>query len=409
MGTLFKRTKRSGRSKRSLASVPWTAKFKDASGRWVRRSTKTTDLEAARQQLAEWETAAGRGAVVPGGRMTVDDWAKQWLATRSHKRSHADDVSRYNAHVREPFGALRLRDVTAGQIEKLVSGVVTEKGRTPATATRVLALLRSMFKAATIKGHLAVSPFAALDRGALPQEKRGGRKIEWFRPDEVGRLLAAADGSDRILLALAAMTGMRLGECCGLRWTDVDLSTGQIDVRRSWGHDVTKGGRDRVVPMPPSLRAMLAAWRAERKPADDDLVSPDSGSGRMRYSGKAMSAWFRATCKAAGVKIGRRHFHSLRHSFAAEFLRRGGSLFNLGEILGHVSPETTKGYSRFLPEWAGDTMAGFDYPAPAADAKVRPLRPAGKGGRKVSADVGKGETVGIHGATHGATSGSGEC
>lgn len=341
--------------------------------------------------------------------MTVGDWSKLWLASRKHKRSHADDVSRYNAHVREPFGALQLRDVTAEKIERLVSGIVADKGRTPATATRVLALLRSLFKAAVIKGNLAASPFAAVDRGALPQEKRGGRKIEWFRADEVGRLLAAMDGSDRILLALAALTGARLGECCGLRWSDVDLSTGQIDVRRSWTHDVTKGGRDRVVPMPPSLRALLAAWHDQRKPGADDLVTPDPLSGRMRYSGKAMSAWFRATCQTAGIKIGRRHFHSLRHSFAAEFLRRGGSLFKLGEILGHVSPATTKGYSRFLPEWAGDTMAEFDYPVPAADAKVKPLRPAGKGGRKVSADVGKGETLGVRGATRGATSGGGKC
>jgi integrase len=360
-------------------------------------------LEAARRQLAEWEAAAGRGATVPGGRMTVDEWAKQWLASRVHKRSHADDVSRYNAHVREPLGALRLRDVTAAQIERLVSAVVTEKGRTPATATRVLALLRTMFKAATIKGHLAVSPFAALDRGALPQEKRGARKIEWFRADEVGRLLAAVDGSDRILLALAAMTGMRLGECCGLRWSDVDLSTGQIDVRRSWEHDVTKGGRDRVVPMPPALRAMLAAWRDQQRPGPDDFVTPNPVSGKMRWSGKAMSAWFRATCKAAGVRIGGRHFHSLRHSFAAEFLRRGGSLFKLGEILGHVSPTTTKGYSRFLPDWAADTMAELDYPAPVADAKVASLRSGEKGGRRMSEDVGAGETAGIRGATRGAT------
>lgn len=52
--------------------------------------------------------------------------------------------------------------------------------------------------------------------------------------------------------------------------------------------------------------------------------------------------------KKCGIKLG--GFHALRRGFAKEFLKNGGDLFTLQNLLGHNEVETTRGYVQLDPD-----------------------------------------------------------
>jgi hypothetical protein len=160
-GCLFKRPKRGTKAWRR---APWQMRYQDARGRMVWRSTGTTVLERAQDKLTEAVAAAGRGEADPSGRELFGTVAEAWLERNKVKRSHIDNASRYRTWLREPFGALRLRDIRPEMVEALARTML-ERGKSPATVRRVLALARKILSDAVRDGLLGESPF----RRVLPE------------------------------------------------------------------------------------------------------------------------------------------------------------------------------------------------------------------------------------------------
>jgi len=87
--------------------------------------------------------------------------------------------------------------------------------------------------------------------------------------DEADRLVAAAEGEWRTMILVAMRTGMRMGELLGLRWVDVDLSAGRINVRQSYvkGHvGSPKSGKSREIPLGDDVIEVLGGHRREYGP-----------------------------------------------------------------------------------------------------------------------------------------------
>ena len=134
--------------------------------------------------------------------------------------------------------------------------------RTPTTEREpVITALRSMYRRAANRGEEAINPCTGIDLPAV----RGGRD-RIADPAEAAALLDALPEQDRPLWATAMYAGLRRGELLALRWEDVDLAAGVIEVVRSW--DMVEGpikpksakGR-RKVPVASELRALLVEHR----------------------------------------------------------------------------------------------------------------------------------------------------
>jgi integrase len=110
------------------------------------------------------------------------------------------------------------------------------------------------------------------------------RPIQPPNPNEVARLLAAARARDADLatfLLLAATTGARRGELCGLRWADLDPATGQLDIVRAviivngaWVLTPTKTRQGRHIALDPTVLRELTAHRqrAEERAQSSSLT-----------------------------------------------------------------------------------------------------------------------------------------
>ena len=363
--------------------------------RHKRKSGFRTRTEAA-EALARIRVGLGDGTLVEKRRAGVgfDQVAKEWLRLHSKAtlRSHDLNEMNYRVHVAPFFGDCPLTAITSTRIlelrAKLQTKAVSRKRRgesevraavptrllSPRMVNLVLALVRAILRFAVANGHINVSPTERLGRGKLmlPIEK-GKLAPPIDRPEDVGRVLGQIRHArpDRFgLFATLLYTGMRKGEACGLRWSDIDLERRIINVRHSYNGQ-TKSGAHREVPIPAALVVILKAHQLA-EPFQGEIVFPND-RGEMFTKNGRLEEILRAALTAVGLPSIR--LHDLRHVYAAHFLMAGGSLFDLQKNLGHHSVAFTAAVYGHLSQdhrvKESDRLSGlFD---PPRDATVLPF------------------------------------
>jgi len=187
-----------------------------------------------------------------------------------------------------------------------------------------------------------------------------------FSPEQITALIdsvsvlrpAIRAATWRTLIGLLAVTGMRKGEACRLRKTDVDLDTRTVLIADS------KFGKSRLVFLHPTAVTALRAYERARDQAiggpqaDTFLVNSRGGA----LDGSNLPKTFAVLIAAAGIRApaGQRapRLHDIRHVFTVEsmldFYRDGGDvqarLPVLSTWLGHVDPKSTYWYAQAVPE-----------------------------------------------------------
>ena len=198
---------------------------------------------------------------------------------------------------------------------------------------------------------------------------------------EVAQLLAQMEGTHRLMAQLTYGCGLRLMECIRLRIQDVDFGQGKVFVRGG------KGSKDRTVPLPESIRPVLAdhvervvelhqkdlregfgevyipealarkypnacrevGWQYVF-PAKRRSVDPRSGK-TMRHH--VLESGFQKAVKEAVRKAGirkRATVHTLRHSFATHLLENGTNIRMVQELMGHKDVKTTEIYTHVMEQ-----------------------------------------------------------
>jgi integrase/recombinase XerD len=151
-------------------------------------------------------------------------------------------------------------------------------------------------------------------------------------PQEVQPLLAAIrQPAARMSLLLMYACGLRVGEATRLRAADIDSQRMVVCVRHG------KGDRDRHVPLPQRVLALLRDyWRAQRP--KDWLFPAPRGTGPLPpyVARRCLQAAARQARMTKAVSC-----HTLRHSYATHLLERGVDLRMIQALLGHRSPKTT--------------------------------------------------------------------
>lgn len=175
----------------------------------------------------------------------------------------------------------------------------------------------------------------------LPKLKEESLLIPTFSPEQISRIInwKPIRGREPGLkaLALAAIdTGMRIDELLSLRRTDVNLESLTLRV-------VGKGNKHRLVPMSIELRKVLYRHLGNH---NFDRVFCTQEGGKL--SQRNILRDFKRSCRELHITGVRCSFHSLRHSFSANYIRSGGNLYYLQSILGHSSISTTEKYIKGL-------------------------------------------------------------
>jgi len=154
------------------------------------------------------------------------------------------------------------------------------------------------------------------------------------------------------LTLLAASTGLRISECLGLQWADIDFAAQVIQVRRTWtagkvGSPKSKASQG-AVPLHPVLAEHMGAWRnATPYAGDSDWVFPSLKlkGKKPRVGSMLVEDHLRPAAVAAGVLKDddpvRFGFHNLRHSLASFLIQAGKDPKTVQTLLRHADVHTT--------------------------------------------------------------------
>jgi integrase len=181
-------------------------------------------------------------------------------------------------------------------------------------------------------------------------------------PEQCFRILMAMPQPERTLTLLIAATGLRISECLGLQWADVDYDRQQIFVRRSWtGGKVGKpksAASKAPVPLVPLLAGFIREWQQQTpygQPTDWMFASTRLRGKQPRVANMLVEDYLRPAAVTAGVlkldeKV-RFGFHNLRHSLASFLVRQGTDVKTVQKMLRHSDVHTTLGiYAHSMSE-----------------------------------------------------------
>lgn len=146
---------------------------------------------------------------------------------------------------------------------------------------------------------------------------------------------------DYAVLLVLAKLGLRASETAFLELDDINWKAGQLSIRG-------KGGQRCDLPLPAEVGKAIAAYLRNGR--------PQCASRRVFLRARAPICGFRGASgvgsivrhrlQRAGIDAPTYGAHQFRHGLACELLRQGASLGEIGEVLGHRSPETTRIYAK---------------------------------------------------------------
>jgi len=177
----------------------------------------------------------------------------------------------------------------------------------------------------------------------IPAPKYTNRPIIPFTKEDIILLLHSCEQDaaghkrqtsirDRAIILFLLDTGLRRGEFLRLKVGDVDLDNGQV-VIKPYGRGRKTSGRIVYI----GNKARVSMWKyystfAEPRHGDEKLwdLKPDALQNLVRRMGER-----------CGVHA---HSHRFRHTFAINFLRNGGNVFELQRLLGHNTLDMVRHY-----------------------------------------------------------------
>jgi site-specific recombinase XerD len=214
----------------------------------------------------------------------------------------------------------------------------------PKRAKLLTSALRSFLQYARYRGEVKLDLAAAVP--IVPNWSMASipRAIE---ANQVRQLLASIDRNtamgrrDYAILLLLARLGLRSSEVAFLELDEIDWKAGRLSVRG-------KSGQRSDLPLPTEVGKAIATYLRHGRPR--------SSSRRVFLRVRAPVCGFQGACGVgsivrhrllrAGVEAPTYGAHQFRHGLATEMLRQGASLGEIGELLGHHNPQTTKIYTK---------------------------------------------------------------
>ena len=180
-------------------------------------------------------------------------------------------------------------------------------------------------------------------------------------PEDLLRLLTTIAGNrpaevrDRALLLALSVYGLRAGEAQALRLDDINWEAGTLRVRRP------KTGRTAWFPLSRRVGEALARYLREARPRTDTRQVFLTLKAPVRPLGScAISSVVRSRMRRCGIECERRGAHALRHAFAVRLLNEGFSMAEIGDCLGHRSPDATAVYAKVDLAGLRQVVADFE-------------------------------------------------
>lgn len=317
-----------------------------------RNSQKDVYLAAVVRSLARY--LDGRGLLVPRpasrNEELVAAYSRHLETVRGFARS---TVKHHGATAAELLSVLDvgedrkcLASIGSGEIEDFVRSLGKRLSRESLQQT--VGHLRSFLRYLASQSLVARGLDTAIDTPRLYRREKLPRALPW---ETVRGFLASIDRStpmgkrDYAMFLLATTYGLRTSEIAGLRLDDIKWRSGRLRVPRP------KTKAPLLLPLTDEVGAVLFDYLRHARPDlrhREVFLRVRAPAGPLRPT--AVTEAFQGWVRRGGLAIPYQGPHCLRHSLAIRLLRRGASLKEIGDLLGHRSAESTCVYLRLHVE-----------------------------------------------------------
>jgi len=308
-----------------------------------------------------------KGDLVVPKRVTVAQFVERWResAYPSIAPNTRDAyTSAINALVNH-LGARQLSGLDREDIDRWRAAM--QQTMKDSTVKAYMVVAQTVMKAAVEWRYISRSPLDGVKR------PRGQRtKIQPLTPEEMRRLLAAADLQWKAILLMTVTGGLRLGEVCAARWEHLNAAEGTYTVSgtvvQMAGYSAVAGTKtarsaSQVCLSPATIAALQRHRQAQ---AEHALAKGLAGSEWIflnnrgaRWALCSLRRWWTQLQMDAGVES--RRYHDLRHTCAAWMIDSGAHPKTIQEQMRHATIQTTLDtYGHLMPQRSGEAVARLD-------------------------------------------------
>jgi len=353
----------------------WEARYTigyNSDGKQIQKSIYGKTRSAVSQKLNEIISSLRNGTYIEQSQITLSDWLNDWLTTyavaKVRQSTYASYQSYINNHISPVIGGVALQNLTTSQLQlffndKYKSGRMDGKGGLSAKTIKNIAnMLHEALQQAEVNKILLHNVAKGV---VLP--KRNHNEIIVFTPDEQSLILKNAK-TERLGFAIVLdfATGLRIGELCGLKWSDFDFDKMSFRVCRTIQRiqnkqsnitedskrtvivegDVKTESGFREIPLSRNIFLKLLKYK-ESQDKEKSLLGKNYNYGDYVFSnplgGFVEPSLMRDVYSRILKKANVRHlkFHTIRHTFATRAIEKGAPVKVVSEILGHSSVQVT--------------------------------------------------------------------
>jgi integrase len=247
----------------------WIVSYADQSGtRHIATFERKRDADAYHAKVGV-DVRAGTHTA-PSKSITIRQAGENWIesvALDDREESTLAQYRQHTAHINERIGNIKLAELTAPGVIKFRDDLLKTMSR--AMARKVLSSLKSLLRHAQANGDVAQNVALAVK---IKKNKRDKKKLEvgahFPTAEEIRAIVGAATGTTKPLLLTAIFAGLRSSELRGLRWSDVELKQGKLEVRQradrygKIGSPKSESGH-RTMPLAPQVVQALREWKLQ--------------------------------------------------------------------------------------------------------------------------------------------------
>ena len=278
--------------------------------------------------------------------MTVSDLVEEWFTVtknRIKESTAANYLMKAKKHIIPAFGQIQCCELKAKQVYSFIEDKL-KSGLSPRYVSDILVLMKSIFRYASKEYRIK----NVLDGIAMPKcQKAEIAMLNTELKEQLWKYVENHNNRTSLAIAIAMKMGLRIGEVCALKWSNIDLTKRTLTVTQTVQRVQCQNSSNktkliitapksskslREIPIPEILMPIFCNFKGE----SDTYVM--TGQDKP-LEPRALQYRFAKILENEGLPSV--HFHSLRHLFSTECIALGFDMKTLSEILGHSSVEIT--------------------------------------------------------------------